>query len=100
MIVTKRVRAEAKVEAGEIVDVVMERDDEPRMVTPPPDLEQALKAHGSAHAAWEKAGYSRRKELVGAIEAAKRPETRARRIEKAIAELAGSQLISIKREEQ
>jgi Domain of unknown function (DUF1905)/Bacteriocin-protection, YdeI or OmpD-Associated len=80
LMVNKTLREGAKVKAGEVVDVEIERDDEPRTVTPPPDLEQALKASGAAQAAWERVSYSRRKELVNAIEAARRPETRARRM--------------------
>jgi uncharacterized protein YdeI (YjbR/CyaY-like superfamily) len=90
LIVNKTVREGAKVKADDAVDVVMERDDVPRTVTPPPDFEQALKANEAAQAAWQRASYSRRKELVDVIEAAKRPETRARRIEKAIAELTAA----------
>jgi len=54
----------------------------------PPDFVRALKANKAAQAAWEKLGYTHRKEYVEAIEEAKKPETRARRIEKAIAQLA------------
>ena len=69
----------------------MERDEEPVPLRPRSDFEQALMASETAQATWHKVSYSRRKELVDVIEAAKKPETRARRIEKAIAELtAGS----------
>ena len=88
MAVNKETRAGAKAKAGETVSVSMERDDEPRIVTPPPDFEKALKASKSAQAMWNKLSYTHRKEHVRAIEEAKRPETRARRIAKAIADLA------------
>lgn len=87
MVVNKPTREGAKVKGGERIKVVMERDDEPREVTPPEDLAKALKSNKAAHAAWEKLSYSSRKEYAIAVEEAKRPETRARRIEKAVAEL-------------
>jgi Domain of unknown function (DUF1905)/Bacteriocin-protection, YdeI or OmpD-Associated len=89
MVVNRQVREGAKVSAGETVSVVMERDDEPRTVEAPADFARALKASPAASVAWDKSSYTHRKEIAQAIEAAKKPETRARRIEKAIAELIG-----------
>ena len=88
MAVNKRMREGAKAKAGDAVEIVMERDDEPRVVTPPADFARALKANKAAQTAWEKLSYTHRKEYANAIEEAKKPETRARRIEKAVAELA------------
>jgi len=87
--VNRTLREGAKARAGDTVTVVLERDAEPRVVTPPLDLARALKANRAAQAAWEKMPYSHRKAYVEAIEAAKKPETRARRIEKAIETLSG-----------
>ena len=91
MVVNKHMREGAKVKGGELINVTMERDDEPRTITPPADFARALKANKAAKAAWDKLSYTHRKEHVGAIEEAKKPETRARRIEKAIAQLAAGQ---------
>jgi hypothetical protein len=88
MIVNKQTREGAKAVGGETVSVVMERDDEPRIVTPPADLVKALKSNKEARAMWDKLSYTHRKEHVKAIEEAKRPETRTRRIEKAVTQLA------------
>lgn len=87
MVVNKNVRAGAKAKGGEIVSIVMERDDEPRIITPPADFARALKSNKGARAMWEKLSYTHQKEHALAIEEAKRPETRVRRIEKAIAQL-------------
>jgi Domain of unknown function (DUF1905)/Bacteriocin-protection, YdeI or OmpD-Associated len=87
MVVNKEVRAGAKVKGGDTVTVHMERDDEPRTIEPPADLQRALKANKTARAAWEKLSYTHQKEYAAAVAEAKRPETRARRIEKAITEL-------------
>jgi uncharacterized protein YdeI (YjbR/CyaY-like superfamily) len=66
---------------------VMQRDEEPRVITPPQDFARELKANREAQATWEKLSYTHQKEYAKAIEEAKKPETRARRIEKAIAQL-------------
>ena len=87
MVVNKAGRTGAKVKAGDTVTGVMEKDDAPRVVKTPPDLARALKANPVAKAAWDKLSYSHRKEYAEAITDAKKPETRARRIEKAIEEL-------------
>lgn len=88
MVVNKGIREGAKLKAGDTVSVVMERDEEERVITPPKDFASALKANKDAKAAWEKLSYTHQKEYAQAIEDAKKPETRARRIEKAIAELS------------
>jgi len=88
MVVNKEIRANANARGGDPVSVTMERDDEPRIITPPTDLAHALKANKRAQAAWDKLSYTHQKEYARAVEDAKRPETRVRRIEKAIAELA------------
>ena len=60
---------------------------EPRTVNPPADLARALKANREAQAAWDKLSYTHKKEYAGAVEEAKKPETRQRRVERAVAEL-------------
>jgi uncharacterized protein YdeI (YjbR/CyaY-like superfamily) len=66
----------------------MERDTEERVITPPADLARALKANKEAQAIWDKLSYTHRREHVEHLEDAKKPETRQRRLEKAIALLA------------
>jgi hypothetical protein len=88
MVINREMREGAQVKAGDTVNFVMERDEEPRVVSPPPELARALRANKTAKAAWDKLSYTRRKEHARAVEEARRPETRARRIERAIAELS------------
>ncbi len=90
MVVNRAMRESANVNAGEEIRVVMERDDEPRTITAPDDLLQALSAHPAARTRWENLNYSHQKEYVLAIENAKKPETRTRRIEKTMEALSGS----------
>ncbi len=88
MAVNKTLREGAKVKGGDIITVVMERDEEPRTITPPDDFLKALKANKEAKALWDKLSYTHQKEYAKAIEEAKRPETRINRIAKAIEMLA------------
>ena len=88
MVVRKELREAAGVEGGQTIAVTLERDDEPRTVTPPADLARALRQNKDARAAWDKLSYTHRREYAELIEGAKRPETRARRVEKALSQLA------------
>ena len=87
--VNQKVRAAAGMKIGDRVEVTVAADSAPRTIKPPVDLAQALQANPAAQARWESLSYSHRKEHVRAIEEAKRPETRARRIANAIEQLAG-----------
>jgi Bacteriocin-protection, YdeI or OmpD-Associated/Domain of unknown function (DUF1905) len=85
--VTKTIMARAGVGPGDALDVVVENDDAPREVEVPPELARALRANRSAAGAWEKLSFTHQREYVESITGAKREETRARRVEKAIQEL-------------
>ena len=80
-------RAGAGVAAGDEVEVDVELDDAPREVTVPDDLAGALAGDEAARTAFEALPYSHKQRHVLAVEDAKTPETRARRIEKAVAML-------------
>jgi hypothetical protein len=80
-------RQAAGVAAGDDVEVEVEIDAEPRVVAEPTDFARALDADPVARAAYDHLTYSRKREHVRAIESAKKAETRARRIEKALAML-------------
>ena len=87
--VNQTVRAAAHVKAGDRVDVTLEVDETPRTIKPPADLTRALKANPAAQARWQQLSFTHQKEYVAAIEDAKKPETRVRRIEKTIEQLTG-----------
>ena len=82
-------RTAAGAASGDRLSVEVELDDAPRTVEPPADLAAALDADPVAAAAWKKLAYSHRKEHVRALEEAKKPETRQRRLDKALAMLRG-----------
>jgi hypothetical protein len=77
-------REAAGLEGTETLTVRLEVDTEPRIVTPPADFVRALKAAPSQWKRWEELSYSHQREFVDAIAAAKKPETRARRISRAV----------------
>ena len=82
-------REAAGVTAGQEVEVGLEVDDAPREVEVPEDLRAALASDDAARAAFEKLSYSNQRRIVLSVEGAKAAETRARRIDKAVAELRG-----------
>jgi hypothetical protein len=80
-------RAAAGVAAGDELDVEVELDTEPRVVTVPDDLRAALDGNPRARAAFERMSYSHQRRYVLAVEGAKAAETRQRRIAKTVADL-------------
>jgi len=76
-------REAAGLEGGESIQVRLDLDTEPRVVKPPADLVKALKA-ASAWDRWQELSFTHQREHVEAIEEARKPETRTRRIEKAV----------------
>jgi Bacteriocin-protection, YdeI or OmpD-Associated/Domain of unknown function (DUF1905) len=77
-------RTSAGVAAGDEVEVDIELDTEPREVTVPPDFAKALDRNADAKRFFEGLSYSHKRRHVLAIEEAKAPATRQRRIDKAI----------------
>lgn len=73
-------REAAGVEIGQEIEVTLTLDEAPRTVELPDDLEAAIKAIPGGIEAWEKASFTHRREYVEAINEAKRPETREKRV--------------------
>jgi hypothetical protein len=82
----QEIRDAAGIAIGDRVEVVIARDDAPRTVEVPLDLAAALDA-ASARPAFDALSYTHRREHVEAVLDAKRPETRARRIDQVVAAL-------------
>jgi Bacteriocin-protection, YdeI or OmpD-Associated/Domain of unknown function (DUF1905) len=80
-------REAAGIKAGDTIDVDLELDTVPREVDVPADLAAALDAKAGAREAFDAMSYSNRRRIVLAIEDAKSPETRQRRIEKSVGDL-------------
>ncbi len=82
-------REKAGVAGGDRVRVTVELDTADRTVEVPKDFAAAMRKTAGTRAAFDALSYTHRKEHVRAIEDAKKPETRARRIAKAIDALSG-----------
>ena len=87
--VSAEVRDRAKIAAGDELDIEIELDTSPREVTVPGELAEALAHAPGAQEAFEKLSYSNQKRYALAVERAKTPETRQRRIDKVVHELRG-----------
>jgi hypothetical protein len=77
--VAAEVRAGARVAGGDSVTLTLREDTEERTVDVPDDLARALDDAG-VRAAFDAMAFSHRKEWVRAVQDAKRPETRMKRI--------------------
>ncbi|MFI0354508.1 YdeI/OmpD-associated family protein [Actinomadura sp. 9N407] len=77
-------REAAGVSAGQEVDVELELDTEPRVVSVPADLAEALAAEPEAERFFESLSYSKKSWFVLSVEGAKKAETRQRRITDAV----------------
>lgn len=86
---SKASRAELGVEIGDEIEALIELDDAPREIVVPDDLAAAFAAAG-VREAFEALAPSHRKEHVRAVEEAKRPETRERRIAASVAKIRDS----------
>jgi hypothetical protein len=80
-------RAQANVAGGDEVDVDVELDTQPRELTLPDDFSAALDREPEAKRFFESLSYSRQQALVLPISQAKTPDTRQRRLDKALESL-------------
>ena len=87
LLLRKDVRAELGKEPDQTVEVVVELDDQPRELTVAEDMRRALHAAG-LWKTFHDLAFSHRREYAQWIEGAKRPETRANRIQKMLEMLA------------
>jgi hypothetical protein len=76
-------REASGLEGGETLTVRLELDTAARVVKPPADLVKALKTAPPAWDRWRALSFSHQREYAEWIDNAKKPETRARRLEQA-----------------
>ena len=79
-------REAAGLEGDETLKITIELDTGIRDVAPPPDLAKALKGAG-VWERWAELSFTHRREDVESVTEAKKPETRQRRIDAAVAAL-------------
>ena len=82
--IPKAFREAAGITAGDNIVVTLEADVGERTVTVPADLAGELKKDKKLKAAWDVLSYTLRKENARALEEARKPETRAKRLEKTL----------------
>ena len=85
--ISAQVREAAGVAARDKVDVEVELDTAPREVSVPADFSRALNREPTAKRFFEGLSFSNKQRIVIAIESAKTPETRERRITKSVSSL-------------
>jgi bifunctional DNA-binding transcriptional regulator/antitoxin component of YhaV-PrlF toxin-antitoxin module len=83
----KATREAARVGVGDEVEIEVARDDRPRVLELAPELRAALAAEPVLRARFDGLSFSRRRELADPVADAVKPETRAARVEKALARL-------------
>jgi Bacteriocin-protection, YdeI or OmpD-Associated/Domain of unknown function (DUF1905) len=81
---TNAFRAEVGVTVGDVVEVELDRDEAPREVEVPPELQAALDGDAEARAAYDKLSFTHRREYAQWVAEAKREETRERRAARAL----------------
>jgi len=81
MVVNRELREAGNCAAGDTVDVVIERDTQPRTVAVPPFLKKIIDADPKAQKTWDSYSYTHKKEWVNAIAGAKKEETKQKRVD-------------------
>jgi Domain of unknown function (DUF1905)/Bacteriocin-protection, YdeI or OmpD-Associated len=85
--ITQEIRKAIGKGPGDLVQVVLQKDDAPRVVQLPDDLTALLNKNPQADHFFRKLSYTHKKEYVEWINSAKKQETRQKRLEKTIAML-------------
>jgi hypothetical protein len=82
MAVNKQIREGAKCKAGDVVDVLLQRDRDERVVTVPADVKKVIASNKAAQNTWDSLSYTHQKEWVRAIADARKEETKQARLKK------------------
>jgi hypothetical protein len=85
--VHRAIREAAGIEFGDAIEIELTRDTSPRVLALPEELEAAFKAEPALRDRFESLSFTRRREMAEPIVDARRPETRARRLEDALSRL-------------
>lgn len=93
LIVVKQIRERIGKAPGDMVDVTVREDDEPRLVAVPPDFAAALDQAPESRAFFDALSFTHRREYVAWITEAKREATRATRIQRAVEMLRESKRV-------
>ena len=86
--VTQEVRKAIDKNPGDIIHVILKKDDAPRVVEVPEELAALLKNNPAAKETFDKLSYTHQKEYVTWVTSAKKAETRGQRLNKTVEMLA------------
>ena len=78
--ILKAIYTENGLKVGDTIEVQIEADTAPRVITPPPTLAAALAKDEKAKHAWDALSYSHKRQIAQSIEGAKKPATKERRL--------------------
>jgi len=95
MVVNRELRTGGRCAAGDMVDVVLERDREERVVEVPAYIKKAIASNKTAQKTWDSLSFTHQKEWVRAIEEAKKEETRQIRIKKMMDALRAGKRVGV-----
>ena len=84
MFLNQEIRKTTHTKAGNVVNITIEYDPESRELPVPVDLEDALNQNPDALKGFDKFSTLHRREIIARITVAKKPETREKRILKAV----------------
>lgn len=87
LVISQALRRAAGVEQGDSVKLVFEPETAPRPVVVPDDVQAALEKAPAAKAHFETLPPSHKREYLGFVTEAKKPETRARRLAQLVSRL-------------
>lgn len=93
-------RTASGISEGELVEVFVELDSEPRTVQVPSDLAAALEKPEALQATFDRLPFGLKRKYIAHIEEAKSPETRQRRISKLLSEWAQSAALYLPKDEE
>lgn len=84
LIIRKNIREKLGKQAGDMVEVTLKEDTAPRVIIVPDDFQMFLDQEPGVLTFYKSLSYTQQKEYIHWIEAAKRSETRERRMKKAM----------------
>lgn len=91
MVISQEMRDAAGKDLGDTLSVTLDVEDRPREMAVPADIQQALKKNSVACERFTTLAYAHRKRYTEWIKAAKKPETRVKRISRLVEEMASEE---------
>jgi len=95
MVVNKQMREGGKCKAGDLVEVVLQRDRDERVVEVPSEIKKVIASNKTAEKTWESLSFTHQKEWLRAIGEAKREETKQARIKKMMDALKAGKRVGV-----